>query len=51
MVPRWYEGKSVFQAITIELYKQPKIKKEYTRLVIVSIGVNVVAKIDDEVYV
>ena len=37
----------------IELYKQPKTKtkKEHIRLVIVSIGVDVVPKTDDEMYV
>ena len=38
----------------IELYKQPRrktTKKEHIRLVIVSVGVNVVAKTDDEMYV
>ena len=43
-----------FQTTAIELCKQPKIlkqKKEYIRLVIVSIEVDVVTKIDDEVYV
>ena len=52
-LPRWYEGKPVFQTITIKRYKDPKTKtkEEYRRLVIVSIGVDVVAKINDEVYV
>ena len=42
-----------FQTIAIELYKQAKAKskKENARLVIVSIGVHIVAKTDDEVYV
>ena len=50
-LPRLYEGKSAFQTIAIELYKQPKLKtkKEHIRLVI-SIGVDVVAKTDDEIY-
>ena len=26
MLSQWYEGKSSFQAIMIELYKQPKTK-------------------------
>ena len=41
-----YEGKSAFQTFAFELYKQikTKTKKEHTRLVIVSVGVNVVAK-------
>ena len=42
-----------FQTISIELYKQAKAKskKEHIRLAIISIGVHVVAKTDDEVYV
>ena len=46
--------KPAFQTITIELYKRPKTKittKEDIRLVIVSTGVDVVAKTDDEIYV
>ena len=44
-----YEGKFTFQTIATELYKQPpKAKKEHLKLVIVTIGVDVVAKIDDE---
>ena len=37
----------------IELYKQSKTasKKEHIRLVIVSVGVDVVAKTDDRIYV
>ena len=63
-LPRRYEGKYAFQTVAIELYKQPKTKKENKtkkeqtknppkniRLVIVSIGLDVVTKIDDEVYV
>ena len=52
--PPRYEGKPAFQTITIELYKQPKTKttkKEHIRLVTVSIGVDVVAKTDDDIYV
>ena len=51
--PRGYKRKSAFQTIPIELYKQPKTKtkKEHTRLVIVYIGVDVVAKIVDEFYI
>ena len=48
MVSRRYEGKSGFQAIAIELHNQ---KKEHMRLVIDSIGVHVVVKIVDEIYV
>ena len=53
-LPRQYEEKSEFQSIAIELYKQPRTKttkKEHRRLVIVSTGLNVVAKTDDEMYV
>ena len=37
----------------LELHKQPKAKrkKEHTRLVIVTIGADAIAKTDDEVYV
>ena len=46
------EGKSAFQTIAIELYKQPgkklKLKKENLRIVITSF---VVANTDDEIYV
>ena len=43
----------MFQAIAIELYKQPKetITKECLRLVISSINVGVVTETDDELYV
>ena len=53
MLPQWYEEKSAFQTFAIELYKQPKtkIKKEYMKLVLLSIDVDVVAKTDDEIYV
>ena len=39
--------------MAIKLYKQPKTKinKEYIRLVTVSIGIDVVIKTDDEIYV
>ena len=45
--------KSTFQTITIELYKQSKCKQknENIRLVIASIGVDVIVKINDEIYV
>ena len=46
--------KSTFQTILIELCKQPKIKttiNEQITLVIVSIGVDVVAKTEDDIYV
>ena len=45
--------KSAFQTIAIELYKQPKEtnRNYFSRLVISSIRVGVVAKTDDEVYV
>ena len=39
------------QTIAIELYKQPKTKKEHIRLVIVFIGVDVVAKTVDKFYI
>ena len=47
------ERKSAFQTIVLGLHKQPKAKrkKEYTRLVIVTIWADMVAKTDDEVYV
>ena len=50
---RQYEGKFGFQIIPIEFYKQPKTtaKKGDKRLLIVSIGVDVVAKTDDEIFV
>ena len=51
---RQYEEKSEFQSIAIELYKQPRrktTKKEHIRLIIVSTGVNVAIKTDDEIYV
>ena len=52
-LPGRYEGKSKFQTFTTELYKQRKrkTKKEHIRLVIFSIGTDVVGKTDDEVYV
>ena len=53
-LPRRYEAKSIFQLIVNKLYKQPKTKtkqKKQIRLVIVSIGVYVVVKIGDEIYV
>ena len=41
-----------FQTNATELYKQPpKTKQEHIKLLIVSIGVDVVARIDYEVYV
>ena len=47
------KGKSAFQTIAIELHKQPKgtNRNHFSRLVISSIRVGVVAKTDDEVYV
>ena len=47
------KGKSAFQTIAIELYKQPKEtnRNYFSRLVISSIRVSVVSKTDDEVYV
>ena len=47
------KGKSAFQTIAIELYKQPKKTNRnfFSRLAISSIRVGVVAKTDDEVYV
>ena len=45
----YHNNMKEFQTTAIELCKQPKIlkqKKEYIRLVIVSIGVDVVTKID-----
>ena len=53
-LPRRYEEKSAFQTIMTELYKQPKsktTKKEHIRLVMLSIEVDVIAKIADEIYV
>lgn len=53
-LPRQYEEKSEFQSIAIELYKQRRskaTKKEHIGLVIVSTGVYVVSKTDDEMYV
>ena len=46
------KGKSAFQTIAIELYKQPKETNRnfFSRLVISSVRVDVVAKTDDEVY-
>ena len=44
------KGKSAFQTIAIELYKQQK-EKEHLRIVINSVGVCVVPKTNDEVYV
>ena len=45
------KGKSAFQTIAIELYKQPKEtnRNSFSRLVISSVRVDVVAKTDDEV--
>ena len=41
-----------FKQLQLNYIKQPpKTKKEHMKLVIVSIGVDAVAKIDDEVYV
>ena len=50
---RQYEGKFGFQIIPIEFNKQPKTtaKKGDKRLLIVSVGVDVVAKTDDEIFV
>ena len=45
MLPWQYEGKSAFQTIAVELYKQRKTteKKEHKRLVRISVWVDVVA--------
>ena len=51
MFPWRYEEQFEFQTFVIELYKQPKTKKEQIRLVIISIGVDFVAKTNDEIYV
>ena len=47
------KGKHAFQTIAIEFYKQPQEtnRNYFSRLVISSIRVDVVAKTDDEVYV
>ena len=53
-LPQRYDWKSTFQTIATELCKQSKTKtttKKTLRFVIVSIGVVLVAKIDDEVSV
>ena len=53
-LPRRYDGKYTFQTIATELCKQSKTKtttKKTLRFVIVSIGIVLVAKIDDEVSV
>ena len=49
-VPQQYEGKSAFQTIAIELYKQSKTKtiKKHIRLVMLD-AVMVVAKADNEI--
>ena len=54
-LPQRYDGKSTFQTIAIELCRQSKTKttttKKTLRFVIVSTGIVLVAKIDDEVSV
>ena len=47
------KGKSVFQTIAIELYKQSKEtnRNYFSKLVISSISIGVVTKTDDKVYI